>query len=380
MRIKTKELWKYFIIIWMICNVISIFIPRIYLKILPYYTGITAVLSLLIFILRSRYLDKKIVNGIILLYVGLIIFILLQGKNPLNYLTILSSPIAIFCFDKISLSEKSKRGLFYFTSVVWFVLILLSFGYFDRYAINKSSMVNSNTMGMYLLDMGMFLLFFLDTSEKKSPIKSTLISLVTICSLYVGYQARGNLIAFLFFLACCLYRKHIVKSNKRVLILAILIIVVGAIIPFLYMELVQRGFFGVRVYSMKDMYTRERVWSGVVESFISNKNYLILGLPANELEIMGESLHNNSLEVLAYVGIIGMILYFAFVLKYVKVIISNPKYSRKNDLLLFAFLSLLVLGFTEVSLFWSVTYVVHYMYLGIASGNDNNTYERGIIT
>lgn len=369
MKVKVNELWKYLILIWMVCNVITIFIPQIYLWILPYYTSITAVVFFCILVLKSRHLNKKVINGLLLVYVGLILFILLQGKNPLNYLTILSSPVAFVCLDKITLSRKEKKRLFYFIEFTWLILVLLSFGYFDRFTINRSSMVNSNTMGMYLLDMAMLLLYFFDIYEKKL-IKSIVVSFVTILSLYLGYQARGNLIAFLFFLLCCIFRKHIMKNYKRILILAAVLIIAGGLIPFIYIQLIQNNFFGVRTYSLKDMYTREGVWSDLVGTFVVNKSYLITGLPSNELEIMGSAIHNNSFELLASTGILGLVLYFIFVFSYMKTIIADSKHSNKIDLLIFAFLSLLVQGFTEVSLFWSVTYVLHYMYLGLASGNE----------
>lgn len=227
--------------------------------------------------------------------------------------------------------------------------------------------INPNTMGMISLDMTMLFIYFITTKEKKDK-KRWIIGLC-ILELFVlnNYKARGCILAFIAFCLMILMKKLVFANKKRFMIIFVGIIIIGLLVPFIYMSLAQLQVLGVQTYTSKDMYTRVRVWGGVVDHFLQNKNAFIFGFPNQLIVRYGERLHNTYFQLLVYVGAFGFIPYYIFVYNYVRNIIYSENRDNSSYILIAAYCSLLVLGYTEVSMFWAVTYMTHYMFLGIAS-------------
>lgn len=368
-RFEKDTLWYKLIIALFTINCILFCLPSLYLKILPYYTIITLISLIFILALRSRLLETKMLFELFTIVLLISFFVIIQGRSLVSVFTIYSSFVAFYCFDRMPILKKDLRYIKSVSIVIWIILCLRSINYFFVFSSNRESHINSNTLAMVLMYLSMLIIYYFDDEKiGHYKIKEFFVVILTAMSVYYGYQARGCLLSYAFFVAAVLIRRWLFDHKKIVIMLGVLIIIVGTIFPFMYMLLINNGFFGTNSMTLKNMFTRVSVWQGVVKYFIDYKESLFLGLPYNQLLRFGESLHNNYLELIAYIGIPGMILYYLFVFRYLWKIINISDYTHRQDILIISFLSLLVLGFTEVSTFWSVTYMIIYLFLGIASG------------
>lgn len=376
MKLKSSEVWYKFILLLFTVNVLLFTVPSIYLKLLDNFSIIVSVCFALVLIMKAQYLGRKTLIGICIVSVLLIGFTLAQGRELNLVFTILSSLAAYFCFDKLKLDNNDKAFLKVIVVAMWVFFLVRSPGYYEKYMSNTMEYINPNTMGMISLDMTMLLVYFITMKEKKD--KRRWIIGLCILELFVlnNYKARGCIFVFIVFCLMLMMKKFIFANNRRFMIIFIAIIIVGLFVPFIYMTLARLQVFGVQTYTSKDMYTRVQVWGGVVDYFLKNRNVFIMGFP-NELIVQyGERLHNTYFQLLVFVGAFGFVAYYAFVFNYIRNIIDFSKENNSNYILIASYCSLLILGYTEVSMFWAVTYMTHYIFLGIASGENRDTVEK----
>lgn len=369
MKIKTSELWYKFILLLFTVNVLLFTVPTLYLRLLDDFTVIVSVCFVLILIMKSRNLGKATIIGISVSSFFIIGFTLSQGKPISIILTILSSLVAYICFDRLQFSDGDKRFIQILCIIMWIFLFIKSFGYYEKFLFDSARYINSNTMGMVSLDLTMLLVYMIIISGNQSKNKWLLVLGILEFFVLNNYKARGCMVSFIFFCLAVIFRKYIFANKRRFMLVFVAIIIIGVLVPFVYMMLADSKALGAYTYASKDMYTRVGVWKNVVKYFLYNKNAFFAGFPTEIIELYGNRLHNTYFQLLVYVGGIGFFAYYFFVFRYIRGIIYSAGEKQGRYILVLAYCALLILGYTEVSMFWAVTYMMHYMFLGIASGN-----------
>lgn len=368
MTASLKFSWQEVILTWFALNSIIYCFPQIYLFVLPFAPLIVSCFLLSICLLKGANVPKRFCGEIVFVFVFISILTLIGGKNLRLIFTIYSSLVAFYCFDGLYFSKNQRKFLEFVSLAVWLFLVVRSINYHVYYSSNVGY-INSNTMAMTLINLSMLIICL---SYRYRHISwSVFVCIVVIFTFIalIGYRARGCTIAYLFFTVCLIIKDTLFKKHKRVIYGALFVLLCGFIVPFVYIYVVNHGYFDRSIVSNKDMFTRVRVWKDVVYFFCMNKSAFLYGLSTDMLELRGSALHSNYLELLAYCGLGGFVAYSGMVIRYVnRILLNNNGYRSSVHILIIAFAALMVLGYTEVSMFWAMTYVHNYMFLGIASG------------
>ena len=137
----------------------------------------------------------------------------------------------------------------------------------------------------------------------------------------------------------------------------------GAALPLIYCKvvnhLIENGVY--LVIRGKDIYTRYYVWNLLIEELSSKATYILFGLSNLENFEALQYVHNNSLSIIGYTGIVGFILYYMLLRKSVVNVIDTLDID--NILYYAGFTSVFVIGLTESSTFWAVLYGFEFMLL-----------------
>ena len=339
------------------------------MHVLPFATVVVSGFMLCICLLKCTSFNKKFFLGLVLVFVFISIFTIIGEKSPRLIFTIYSSIVAFFCFDGLCFSKTEEKFLKCISWLIWSYLVIRSINYYTIYSSNIGYYINSNTMAIALINLSMLIIYFLYHNSNKN-IWIFIVTTLTFMAL-VGYHARGCFLAYSFFIICLIMQNIIFRKRIVIISAALSVLLCGLIIPFAYIYIVSNGYIDHNVVSSKDMFTRVRVWKDVVSFFCEHRSALFYGLPTSMLELKGSALHSNYLELLSFCGLGGFLVYYGFVINYINRILFNNKHNQSINTLIIAFASLMILGYTEVSMFWAVTYVHNYMFLGIASGKNN---------
>ena len=161
--------------------------------------------------------------------------------------------------------------------------------------------------------------------------------------------------------------KYIIrKVNRREKIVNILLCLIyfgGAILPIIYCRIVdylnETGRY--IIFAGKDIYTRYAVWDSFIDYVSSKTGILFTGFNVEAVENILQYVHSNSLTIIGYVGITGFVLFY-ILLK--KTYCSLIDYGDINNVIYYlGFLSIFVVGITEVSTFWATMYGVEFLLL-----------------
>lgn len=368
-----SDLWKYIVKIWFVANVLLFFFPWLYTKLYPYFSFLVLFMFITIMLLKGFSINKRLFLSVYFLCLFTVVLSIILEKEFKLYLTALSAPMAVFCFDGLKIKKNEQKLLKNFLLIIWLITICISYKYFYKFLDTPDKMLNPNTLALVLLDISMLLIYLINILEKKlkRKILSLAIALGTIAALFGGFQSRGCTMAFGFFCLFGSIHKLIFKRKFQIICITFGVVMLSVIVPFVYMYLANKEALGTPASSEKDLYTRVYVWKDIVDELSGDHKELLLGLPADTQDSIGKAVHNNSLQIISYIGVIGFLVYSLFLLAYMYGIISSCFYDEKSNLLIIAFISLLLLGITEVSMLWAITYSLNYSFLSIASGKAN---------
>ena len=115
------------------------------------------------------------------------------------------------------------------------------------------------------------------------------------------------------------------------------------------------------MFGGKDIYTRYYVWNLLIDELFSKAAYILFGLSNLENFEALQYVHNNSLSIIGYTGLVGFILYYMLLRKSVANVIDN--FDIDSVLYYAGFAAIFVIGLTESSTFWAVLYGFEFMLL-----------------
>lgn len=323
----------------------------------------------------SKYEIEIIIIIITIVYS---IFTLFFNNSSFGWIIILMYfMITAFCMKEIKLTINQYKIIFYLNLFLFLIFLIKSNGAYFDYLSNIGSTFNSNTTGAFLMITSIYILLFANVLNYRITWKRFFVLfLLTLYGIY-NCRSRGALIGYGAFCVLYFIGKNLRFFTKRKILISsfLLIIIVGLIVPKIYLHFYSEGIninFG---FTDKQSYTgREIIWQNFYDS-MELKNW-ILGYGSNATFYTDHELnmHNIYLSLIVNSGLIGLFLFFWY---FKKLIFSRKinNFEFINKYVIYYFFSLLILNYFEVTLMWSPLIILLLLPLNLINYKGGGNYE-----
>lgn len=249
-------------------------------------------------------------------------------------------------------------------------IFIKSFSYASSWYYYRYHDMNPNTLGMAIL---FCVLFFICSSieigikwSKWKIIFHAMLVMAAIISM-VNLESRGTLMALASFCVLLFLPKKLL-SGKRLLVISIILIIVGVIVPYIFLELYSRHFD--LVFLNKSLYTgRERLWSTML-NLLDKAPYgwlLGAGSKTDAVASMLSNVHNDYFVTIFTFGIFGFFLYEMNIVTKLNNAIRNIETRESARYWIYMFISSdIILGYTESVTHWAPLFIFAFLSLGMA--------------
>lgn len=333
--------------------------------------SIYVVFGLLLLCLLWVRFSRFDVIMIMLTVVYLLISTLVNQGGLGSILTYFCSIFFLIVLSRATFTPKQKRILKFVCCAVVIALSLLSLIYINNYwGIYRSSrFLNPNTYSIFLLYA---YALYICLSEKKISVWKVLLTVMTVFSIF-NYRARAMVVAVLVFIFLQIFRTKKVSRGMR--LLSALLVVVGLVLPFLYLLLYENEID--LIIMGKSLFTgREQMWARMIDMFKSDPIKILFGL-GSKVKLGKDSLnvHNNLFVVIVNFGVIGFALYMIMLWNYIRKACANIMNRKAYTWYSMFVAAILVLGMSETVSFWAPSMVFAYLGLGMAANSTKDVKE-----
>lgn len=348
----------------------------------PYY--IILIVSILTVFFSSKNISQTYVRQYLFIisfaFYGIIVALITEGGFG-GALTIVTGLMVLYASQQIKFDKYDIAILAIVMLISIAYWVYKSPTYYSEFFYNQwkgdNTYTNSNGVGHYLAYEGSFLFMILSIGTKRW-MKWAKWGLVIIC-LWGCYnvKARMALVTLFLFIFVNLiaknkkYRKGIVKS------FLIFSIILEVIFPFIYLLLYKSGignnikFFGL---AEKGLYSgREQIWKSAFDT-MNTLPSIMFGIGSKH-DFWKEGLlnmHNNAMNLLVVVGVLGLIVYFVYLVIYINKKFDFINASEIQWQCLIFFICIMVEGTTDITIFYNPFLTFYFVPLGIAL-NKNYT-------
>ena len=348
----------------------------------PYY--IILIVSILTVFFSSKNISQTYVRQYLFIisfaFYGIIVALITEGGFG-GALTIVTGLMVLYASQQIKFDKYDIAILAIVMIISIAYWVYKSPTYYSEFFYNQwkgdNTYTNSNGVGHYLAYEGSFLFMILSIGTKRW-MKWAKWGLVIIC-LWGCYnvKARMALVTLFLFIFVNLiaknkkYRKGIVKS------FLIFSIILEVIFPFIYLLLYKSGignnikFFGL---AEKGLYSgREQIWKSAFDT-MNTLPSIMFGIGSKH-DFWKEGLlnmHNNAMNLLVVVGVLGLIVYFVYLVIYINKKFDFINASEIQWQCLIFFICIMVEGTTDITIFYNPFLTFYFVPLGIAL-NKNYT-------
>ena len=308
-------------------------------------------------------------------FYGIVVAILTGGGYG-GPITIITGLMVLYAVQKMKF-DKYDVGILLFVMFVSIVYWLYrSPTYYGEFFYNQwkgdNTYTNSNSVGHYLAYECSFLFMILSLSSKRW-IKWTKWIVAGLC-LWGCYNVRARmaLTTLVLFLLVNIIIKLGYKYRARIVKAFLYAAVFFEIIfPFFYLLLYKSGigtkvtFFGL---AEKGLYSgREVIWQNAFDSFQTIPQVLFgIGSKHDFWKQGLLNMHNNAMNLLVVVGMVGMVIYFSYLILYINRSFDFEKASDFQWQCLIFFICILVEGATDITIFYNLFLPYYFIPLGIA--------------
>lgn len=348
----------------------------------PYY--MILIVSILTVFFSSKNISQTYVRQYLFIisfaFYGIIVALITEGGFG-GALTIVTGLMVLYASQQIKFDKYDIAILAIVMLISIAYWVYKSPTYYSEFFYNQwkgdNTYTNSNGVGHYLAYEGSFLFMILSIGTKRW-MKWAKWGLVIIC-LWGCYnvKARMALVTLFLFMFVNLiaknkkYRKGIVKS------FLIFSIILEVIFPFIYLLLYKSGignnikFFGL---AEKGLYSgREQIWKSAFDT-MNTLPSIMFGIGSKH-DFWKEGLlnmHNNAMNLLVVVGVLGLIVYFVYLVIYINKKFDFINASEIQWQCLIFFICIMVEGTTDITIFYNPFLTFYFVPLGIAL-NKNYT-------
>lgn len=299
--------------------------------------------------------------------------------------SILAGLIVFLCFKNSKLNRGQLVGMMLVMLYVCIYWIIKSPTWYDIFFQNQwlgdGTVANSNGIGKVICYTGILLFIILGELDLKI-VKFIRIILVIACvwGIY-NVKARMSLVVFvLFFLLCFIYNR-IKKNKSRFLKITFSgAILTEIIFPIIYLWMYRQS-IGINLKSFglaeKGLYSgRQIIWMNALKGMDTWLDWMIgVGSKNDYWEGNVLNMHNNAMNLLVVVGILGLIWFLIFLYREIFGEYDINRASLWQTYMLIFFICVLVEGVSDITIFYNEFLLYIYMPLGIAC---NRNYSKNI--
>ncbi len=332
------------------------------------------ILLTILFVVNIKDIKKDFFSFILSIFIILLLLASFAYTNcgVGSILNLYNFIIGILVFNAIDIDRKKIKFIYAVGLFIYFRNFLLSFNIWNNYLYGVTS-DNPNSVGINLFFSYILVYNFL--KDKKKPVLNFLLLLVTFYGVY-STNCRSALLA-LFIFAVIMYfpfaKKYVYKHRT---VFLWLIVIIGAVFPFIYVNMYQNNYNFVMPFTNKELYTgREHLWSPIIMELNKEKINYFIGLGSNHMTDRG-LINNFHSWYLGFIFSFGIVI---FTMCFIILIRKTKALNRKN--IIFAILSFLIIGYVETVGLWTSTQILIYILFLIGrfetkeDNNDNSIYS-----
>lgn len=348
----------------------------------PYY--IILIVSILTVFFSSKNISQTYVRQYLFIisfaFYGIIVALITEGGFG-GALTIVTGLMVLYASQQIKFDKYDIAILAIVMLISIAYWVYKSPTYYSEFFYNQwkgdNTYTNSNGVGHYLAYEGSFLFMILSLGTKRW-MKWAKWGLVIIC-LWGCYNVRARMaLATLFlFIFVNLIAKN--KKHRKGIVKSFLIfsIILEIIFPFIYLLLYKSGignnikFFGL---AEKGLYSgREQIWKSTFDTMNTLPSIMFgIGSKHDFWKDGLLNMHNNAMNLLVVVGVLGLIVYFVYLVIYINKKFDFINASEIQWQCLIFFICIMVEGTTDITIFYNPFLTFYFVPLGIAL-NKNYT-------
>ncbi len=340
---------------------------------------ILLILSILIVFTSYRGIDINYVKQYVFIFCFALYGIIVATMTKGGYggpLTIITGLMVLYAAQEIKFDK--------FDISVLVIAMLISIGYwlyrsptyYSEFFYNQwkgdNTFTNSNGVGHYLAYQGAFMFMIMSLSQKKwIKLAKWILAGMCVWGCY-NVRARMALITLLLFLLSNIFIKVAHKYKKQFVKLFLYFSVFFEIcFPLIYLMLYVHGigtnikFFGL---NEKGLYSgRESIWMATFDA-IKTIPEALFGIGSKQ-DFWKEGLlnmHNNAMNLLVVVGLVGLATYFIYLLWYINKKFEFENASKLQWQCLIFFICILFEGASDITIFYNPFLAYYFIPLGIA--------------
>lgn len=258
--------------------------------------------------------------------------------------------------------------------------------YYTIFIYNRAkgdgSYTNSNGVGYYLAYECSYMFMLMSLSRKKW-IKRGKWFLMAVC-IWGCYNVRARMA--LATLIVFIFVNYIVEKfpKRRVGIAKVFLIGAVAleiIFPIVYLWMYQKGIgsdmtmFGL---AEKGLYSgRQRIWQAAFD-VMTDIPQILFGIGSKHDFWAGHvlNMHNNAMNLYVVIGLVGLVLYFGYLITYIFRTFDFKSASKLQWQCLIFFICIVMEGTTDITLFYNSFLAYYFIPLGVAL-NSRYSYLKG---
>lgn len=346
-------------------------------------------IAILIVFMSHRHIDINYVKQYIFIggfaLYGLIVASLTEGGYG-GPLTIITGLMVLYAAQEIKFDKFEIKLLV--------IIMLISIGYwlyrsptyYSEFFYNQwkgdNTYTNSNSVGHYLVYECSFIFIIMSQSKKKwMKYGKWFLAGLCVWGCY-NVRARMALITLILFLLSNIFIKIWYKYKKQFVKLFLYFAVAFEMFfPLIYLMLYKYGvgteikFFG---RSEKGLYSgRESIWKNTFDAIETIPEALFgIGSKQNFWKEGLLNMHNNAMNLLVVVGLVGLVVYFGYLVRYINKKFDFEKASLLQWQCLLFFICIIFEGASDITIFYNAFLEYYFIPLGIALSEKylNNSY------
>lgn len=336
---------------------------------------------------------KQYLFVIILVLYGIIVAVATGGGIG-GVLTIVTGLMVCYAAQEIEFDKKDITLLVIAMCISIFYWLYRSPTYYSEFFYNQwkgdGTYTNSNSVGHFLEYECSYMFMIMSLSRKKWIRRGKWI-LAVVC-IWGCYNVRARmdlatLMAFIF--VNCVIEKF--PKHREVIVKFFLLVSVALEIafPFIYLWMYKME-IGINVkmfgLSEKGLYSgRQRIWQAAFDS-MTDIDQVLFGIGSKHDFWKGHilNMHNNAMNLFVVIGLVGLVLYFGYLINYIFKTFDFNNASKLQWQCLIFFICIVLEGTTDITLFYNSFLAYYFIPLGIALNSKYSslkwrlTWEEGM--
>lgn len=339
---------------------------------------------LFIFSLGKLQVSMQDICFILLFLVTQAFALKMNGSGFGNILLLFFTVVVVTLLKRIKITSQFYKRFDVIIIVVWILSAVTSMTFSKNFISNfmaggEYEGFNPNTVALVLGATCYILISNLSNYRISKKMRNILMLAVMISTLFLvdRCQSRGVFFSMLLiFTLNCFFSEKIKKSYKLATMFYFLIVVLGIIIPYVYVFIWNNPLFKGVVILGKSLFTgRQFIWINLFKYFQNNPMSILFGTGVTTEFYYGKSfnLHNSYLQTIATFGFPVFLLFFGFLCKVIKHAYRNGRISeRKKTFLLLSYFLLFIGCFETTFTYMMVTVLIVVAFGFLGSIEDEN--------